>query len=92
MNLLKVKDEILSQYDDEKVVSYLVSNNDKFEFILKWDGCSDITIHHNDSTVSNPTKHFEDCNWKSFHVCELREFVDMLEEAYSYAIDNGYEY
>lgn len=92
MNLLNIKEEVLREDSGAKVISYLVSNNDKFEFRLKWDGCSDITIHFNDSTVSNPTKHFEDYNWDNFHVCELRKFIDMLEEAYSYAIENGYEY
>lgn len=90
--MLEVKSENISELDGYPTSTKLVSSNGKFEFHIKWDGCSDMVVHYNDSTESNPTYHFDNQNWSSFHICDLREYIDMLEEAYKYALSVGYEY
>lgn len=90
MKILKVKEEIKTD-DGDISVAYLVSKNNKFRFRQKWDGCCDIEIHYNNSTVDEPTYHFGKPEWSSVHICELKEYINMLNEVYQYAIDNGFE-
>ena len=83
---MKLKEEIFTD-SENSVVLYMVDDFDKLEVRCKWDGCCDIRVHFNNSTVSHPVPDEE----QYVHICELKEFIDNLTHVYELATQRGYE-
>lgn len=54
----------------------LIDEDEKLLLTARWDGCVDIRIHSNASTVSNPLEDEVDY----IHICDLDEFIKQLLE------------
>lgn len=81
-----VKNEILSE-ENISILTELTDIEEKIGIEMRWDGCCDIRIHYNNSTVSNPIP--QHINY--IHICELKKFIEVLESAYNIAVNKGYE-
>ena len=91
MNKMILKNETLG-FDGESSVNmtFVDEDYDKTQITVKWDGCCDITKHSNSSTVTHPSKDYEN-DMDYIHICDLKEFIDLLEQVYENAVSKGYE-
>ncbi len=57
---------------------------------IKWDGCVNIDLLHNEITFDSSLK---DQNEERdyIHICNLQKFIDQLQEAYNRAKEIGFE-
>lgn len=81
-----IKDEIFSE-DNRSLITKIANLDDKIEVAVKWDGCCDIRVHCNNSTISDPIHREIDY----IHICDLKKFINLLESVYNHAINRGYE-
>lgn len=87
---MEIKD-ISYNSDNNATTCQFISDNGMIVIYQKWDGCCDITVHYNGSTVYEPTSHFGIPNYSSIHICELKEFIDILNEAYKQSVNMEFE-
>ena len=89
MNKMILKKEYLGFEDASIGMKFVDEDFDMTEITVKWDGCCNIFKHSNGRTVTNPSKEPDDVDY--IHICELKEYIDMLTQVYEKALEKGYE-
>lgn len=63
------------------------NQEDTLRVDIKWDGCVNMWLHSNGSTVTNPIEGEVDY----IHVCELKEFIEQLQCVLKHAEERKFE-
>jgi hypothetical protein len=74
--------------DDKLTVSVELRDNDydALQVNFKWDGCVNIWKHHNGYTNEDNSQEAQN-NTDYIHICDLKEFINQLQEVLIIAKD-----
>lgn len=77
-----------TEYDGKNISLELVNKDSNMKIGIKWDGCSNLTKFYNGyNPEDNPTREVEE-NSDYIHICEMKEFIEQLQEIIKVAEDN----
>lgn len=77
-----------TEYNDKTISIELVNKNNDMSIGIKWDGCGNLTKFYNGYSPNDEYTEEVGENSDYIHICEMKEFIEHLQEIVKIAEDN----